>query len=69
MLYTRCTVHDGHGGRCGVTDLCTHVRTIDAAGVVMHEHDVCLEHRQSLGLSLDKDCDLTPAGMRIFEAS
>lgn len=66
MLYTRCTVHDGTGGRCGVTDVCSLVRTMvgsaDEGWEVLHEHRVCHAHRVEMGLP-DRDVALTPGGM------
>jgi hypothetical protein len=66
MLYTRCTAHDGHGGRCGKTDICTLVRTFVKADDsdelrLAHEHRVCFDCRQKMGLP-ELDIAMTPAG-------
>lgn len=68
MLYTKCTVHDGDGGRCGVTDVCALVRTYDRDPTIddaelLHEHRVCFDHRQQMGLP-EQDVALYPLGMR-----
>lgn len=62
-----CTVHDGHGGRCGAVDQCTHVVTEGAGGVVLHEHDVCGRHRKEMRLP-EWDVTIGPGGeMRRFD--
>lgn len=58
---TDCTVHDGKGGRCGVTAQCTTVRTLDHTGRVLHEHSVCPRHRPAMGLP-EHDVEITSEG-------
>lgn len=45
-----CTVHDGHGGRCGREDQCTTVVSVDAQGQELHRHDVCAQCRTRMDL-------------------
>lgn len=45
-----CTVHDGHGGRCGREDQCTTVVTVDSQGRELHRHDVCSRCRKVMAL-------------------
>lgn len=66
MLYTKCTVHDGEGGRCNTTDVCTLVRTYtysDGKPELLHEHRVCFTHRQQMGLP-EQDIAIMPDGWR-----
>lgn len=66
MLYTKCTVHDGEGGHCGATDMCALVRTYgyrDQDVELLHEHRVCFDHRQEMGLP-EKDIAIMPDGWR-----
>ena len=62
-----CTVHDGHGGRCGLVDQCTHVVTESVDGRLLHEHDVCAHHRLEMRLP-EWDCTISASGeVRRFE--
>lgn len=56
-----CIVHDGHGGRCGIADQCTTVRTLDRVGNVLNEHDVCGRCRKRMQLP-EWDVDITADG-------
>lgn len=60
-LATVCTVHDGYGGRCGVTAQCTRVVTLNGDGATLHDHQVCPDHRRQMGLP-DHDVVMTPSG-------
>lgn len=56
-----CTVHDGHGGRCGTRDQCTTVVTVDRAGCILHRHAVCGRCRERMNLP-EHDVTLGPDG-------
>lgn len=62
MLYTRCTAYTDPPQRCGVTDLCTLVRTMTTRGnqlVVEHQHRVCATCRDTMNLP-PYDVAITP---------
>lgn len=62
-----CTVHDGHGGTCGLEDQCTHVVTESSDGRILHEHDVCGRHRKEMNLP-EWDVTITAEGeLRRFD--